>query len=101
LPEKLLPTPDPDTRHRLGRTCGQQPDGAGLDTNLVGLQEVHLPVNNRAFWRAKLDGNRRRDRRVSRQLRRLGWRVLRVWEHDLRPKREAALARRLLRFLAA
>jgi DNA mismatch endonuclease (patch repair protein) len=32
------------------------------------------------FWKAKFDGNVARDRRVRAKLRRLGWRVLVVWE---------------------
>jgi DNA mismatch endonuclease (patch repair protein) len=36
------------------------------------------------FWRAKLAANRARDRRVNRALRRAGWRVVRLWEHELR-----------------
>jgi DNA mismatch endonuclease, patch repair protein len=44
----------------------------------------NLPVNNRAFWRKKLAVNRNRDRLVNRTLRRLGWRVVRIWEHELR-----------------
>lgn len=36
--------------------------------------------SNAAFWRAKVESNRRRDVRVSRRLRGKGWRVLRVWE---------------------
>jgi DNA mismatch endonuclease (patch repair protein) len=42
------------------------------------------PKNNAAFWRKKLAGNRRRDALVTRTLRRAGWRVLRVWEHELK-----------------
>ncbi len=41
------------------------------------------PRNNAAFWRRKLAANKARDRRVTRTLRRLGWRVLRIWEHEL------------------
>ena len=59
------------------------------------------PVNNRVFWRKKLAGNQARDRRVTRTLRRNGWRVLRIWEHDLARKREARLVARLKRVLAA
>ncbi len=44
----------------------------------------NLPVNNRSFWRKKLTGNRARDRLVNRLLRRHGWRVVRIWEHELR-----------------
>ena len=38
------------------------------------------PRTNAAFWRLKIRGNRARDRRVTRKLRRIGWTVLRVWE---------------------
>lgn len=40
-------------------------------------------------WRIKMDRNRRRDIRVRRQLRRLGWRTMVVWEHE-RPEAGAA-----------
>lgn len=44
---------------------------------------------NREFWDAKIGGNRRRDRRVTSQLRQRGWTVIRIWECRLRsdPKR--------------
>ena len=42
-----------------------------------------IPANNRAFWAKKMAANRARDRRVNRTLRQAGWRVLRIWEHDL------------------
>ena len=41
------------------------------------------PKSNRKFWDDKIERNRERDRKVSRELRRLGWRVIRIWEHDL------------------
>lgn len=55
------------------------------------------PRNNAAFWRRKLAGNRARDRLVNRTLRESGWRVLRIWEHELTRRREARLVRRLRR----
>lgn len=36
------------------------------------------------YWQAKIERNRRRDRTNQRRLRRLGWDVLRIWEHELR-----------------
>src|SRR6266496_5755065 len=39
-----------------------------------------LPRTNRGYWRRKLAGNRRRDRRVRRLLNRLGWSVITIWE---------------------
>lgn len=58
----------------------------------------NLPVNNRPFWRKKLTANQTRDRLVTRTLRKRGWRVLRIWEHELRnPTRVLS---RILRSLA-
>ena len=36
------------------------------------------------YWREKIEGNMRRDRKVSRKPRRDGWSVLRIWEHDIK-----------------
>jgi DNA mismatch endonuclease (patch repair protein) len=41
------------------------------------------PGSNQEYWDAKLERNRRRDRLVTRALRALGWRVIRIWEHEL------------------
>ena len=38
------------------------------------------PKNNRTFWENKLTRNKARDRLVNQTLRRLGWRVIRIWE---------------------
>src|SRR5882762_10884610 len=35
------------------------------------------------FWRDKIETNRRRDSRNFRKLRRLGWKVLRIWGHEI------------------
>lgn len=42
--------------------------------------EAVLPNN---FWKEKLEGNRLRDRKVVRCLKRKGWKVLVVWEHQI------------------
>lgn len=43
---------------------------------------------NAAYWVAKIERNRKRDRTVNSQLRAQGWLVLRVWEGDLRSNPE-------------
>jgi DNA mismatch endonuclease, patch repair protein len=58
------------------------------------------PKANAGFWLAKLTGNKARDRRVNRLLRSKGWKVLRVWEHELVRKNEARLLARLRRALS-
>jgi DNA mismatch endonuclease (patch repair protein) len=44
------------------------------------------PKNNRAFWRRKFSRNKARDLLVNRELRKLGWRVLRIWECSLKQR---------------
>ena len=53
------------------------------------------PRNNAAFWRKKFAANQTRDRLVTRTLRKKGWRVLRIWEHELSRKNEGRLLRRI------
>jgi len=45
-----------------------------------------LPTTNAAFWRAKLNGNVKRDERAVEALQVAGWRVLVVWECATRGK---------------
>jgi DNA mismatch endonuclease, patch repair protein len=49
------------------------------------------PKSNRKFWDSKIARNRERDRRVNRELRRLGWSVMRIWEHDLAKRADACI----------
>jgi DNA mismatch endonuclease (patch repair protein) len=56
-----------------------------------------MPTSNVKYWKDKIDNNRRRDRRVTRTLRRQGWKVVRIWE--CRVKRTASL-RRVVKLLA-
>lgn len=55
-----------------------------------------LPRNNTAFWREKLKGNQRRDRRVNRALRMAGWTVVRVWECQVATRRTKTAIHRAL-----
>ena len=66
-----------------------------------GCQFASLPRTNAAFWQHKIEGNKRRDARNRRALRRLGWRVATVWECSLRGGDLVRLERRLVRFLNA
>lgn len=42
------------------------------------------PKTRRQFWVTKISANVERDHRVTRDLQRDGWTVLRIWEHDIR-----------------
>jgi DNA mismatch endonuclease (patch repair protein) len=43
-----------------------------------------VPKTNAEFWQTKRSGNTERDRRNARQLRKVGWTVLTVWECETR-----------------
>ena len=36
------------------------------------------------YWKAKIERNRARDRKNFQRLRRMGWIVIRIWEHQLK-----------------
>lgn len=41
------------------------------------------PVRNSEYWAKKLDRNVARDRAVNEVLRKDGWQVIRIWEHEI------------------
>jgi DNA mismatch endonuclease (patch repair protein) len=56
------------------------------------------PNSNRKYWDAKVNRNRERDREITTALRMRGWRVIRIWEHQLRNRNK--LAQRFRRLVA-
>jgi DNA mismatch endonuclease (patch repair protein) len=49
------------------------------------------PKSNIDFWRKKINYNRQNDRRITVALKKRGWKVLRLWESDLKREPEKAL----------
>lgn len=56
-----------------------------------------LPKSRLEYWGPKIEANKARDVRQSAELRALGWKVMTVWQCELR--RPARLRKRLERFL--
>lgn len=54
------------------------------------------PLSNRAYWLPKIRGNKQRDRRHMRSLKKAGWKVLVIWECEID---NAANLKRLLRMI--
>lgn len=50
-----------------------------------------IPKNNADFWQAKFERNTARDRQKRTDLKRLGWKVITVWECDLKNSYEREL----------
>jgi DNA mismatch endonuclease, patch repair protein len=102
-------------RHRRIEYCSRRlpgrPDavipGLGVAIFVHGCFWHRCPAHARTpksrveFWSAKLDANARRDSATARALRRLGWSVWTIWEHDLTASRlgrtTALISRRIAR----
>jgi DNA mismatch endonuclease (patch repair protein) len=56
------------------------------------------PKTNRKFWKTKIDNNMKRDLKDAREIKSKGWKVLRIWEHEMNKKPERVL-NKLLRVL--
>lgn len=60
-----------------------------------GCKGTTTPKTRTDWWEAKFAGNVERDRRNQRSLRKEGWRVIVVWECEIKKKHELAkVARR-------
>jgi DNA mismatch endonuclease (patch repair protein) len=47
-------------------------------------KHARMPKTNRAYWTTKIKRNRNRDLQVNEDYVRIGWTVLRLWEHDIK-----------------
>jgi DNA mismatch endonuclease (patch repair protein) len=50
------------------------------------LHCYRAPKSHKPYWRAKLRSNRLRDIHANAALARLGWKVVRLWEHEVRER---------------
>jgi DNA mismatch endonuclease (patch repair protein) len=64
-----------------------------------GCIDSHIPKSQVDYWRPKLRRNVRRDERNLKELRALGWRVLVIWECEVKTSKSQRLGARLNRFL--
>ena len=51
------------------------------------------PRSNKNFWKEKIKKNKKRDKEVSRKLKQQGWKVVRIWEHELRKSEEKTISK--------
>jgi len=51
------------------------------------------PENNKKFWKEKIDNNVQNDKYITSKLVNEGWRVLRIWEHEIKKDPEVCINR--------
>ena len=66
----------------------------------AGCKFCYTPKSRLEFWLPKFERNVQRDRLVTRTLRKKGWRVVRIWECELGPRRIQRVLSRLHRLLS-
>ena len=60
--------------------------------NIENSECCKIPKSNRDFWVAKIRRNKERDKEKQRELAKMGWHCITVWECELKPsKREETL----------
>lgn len=47
-------------------------------------RHCRLPSARKKYWTAKIERNKERDREVNRYYRKTGWKIIRVWEHEIK-----------------
>ena len=66
-----------------------------------GCSRSNIPKTQTEYWLDKLESNKRRDFQNKRKLKKLGWRVIDVWECTLKKRNLEKTFNRLERLIAA
>ena len=53
-----------------------------------GCKYACLPKTKTDFWKKKLEGNKKRDKVKQSQLNELGWKIINVWECEIKDKKD-------------
>ncbi len=43
-----------------------------------------MPQSNKKYWKGKIKRNKKRDAEVNKKLKKSGWKVIRIWEYDIK-----------------
>lgn len=47
-------------------------------------KHCRIPATRKNYWIPKIETNKQRDKEVSRHYNKIGWEVIRVWEHNIK-----------------
>ena len=56
-------------------------------------QHVRMPNSNQEYWQVKIRRNVERDAKTNELYKELDWRIIRVWEHELKEDFEGCITR--------
>ncbi|MBI2086916.1 MAG: very short patch repair endonuclease [Candidatus Zambryskibacteria bacterium] len=52
-----------------------------------------VPLSNISYWKTKLERNCARDKEINRKIKKMGWRVIRIWEHEAKGMPDKVIAK--------
>ena len=47
-------------------------------------KHCRLPATNKEYWKNKIERNKKRDKKVSVYYKKIGWNIIRIWEHEIK-----------------
>lgn len=51
-------------------------------------KHCRIPATQKNYWLGKIAGNKKRDKEVTKHYKTEGWKVFRIWEHELRNSKQ-------------
>jgi len=61
-------------------------------------KHCRMPATNKKYWTEKIERNKQRDKEVNKYYKRLGWKIFRIWEHEIQ-KNFDKVTSRIIKFL--
>lgn len=62
-------------------------------------QHLRRPQSNKVYWDSKIELNKKRDQNINNEYRKMGWRIIRFWEHEIRVNQYKAIER-IIKYLS-
>lgn len=63
-------------------------------------KHFECPKTNSSWWNEKIEATKDRDRTQTALLRKAGWNVVRIWEHDITLKKVSSVVKKIKRWVA-
>lgn len=47
-------------------------------------KHCRIPTARKKYWTGKIEKNKQRDKKVNRYYKKIGWKIIRIWEHNMK-----------------
>ncbi|MDP3999268.1 MAG: very short patch repair endonuclease [bacterium] len=61
-------------------------------------KHCRIPTNHKTYWKQKIAKNTARDKEVSKYYKKQGWKIFRIWEHEIK-KNPSKAVNEIVKFL--